>query len=186
MWIGETEKNLGEIFEQASLSEAILLFDEADSLFARRTEVKNSTDRYANQSVNFLLQKLEEFDGISILTTNRKDSIDEAFRRRLRFQIEFPMPDETHRTWLWQSMIPPECEITGPIRWERLASMYRMGGGNIQNAVLRAAFLAAAAGTGLSEEVLVAAANDEYLGLGKLVPSSANETNGTGASDDAR
>jgi AAA+ superfamily predicted ATPase len=170
MWIGETEKHLSEVFEQASLSRAVLLFDEADSLFAKRTDVKTSTDRYANLGVNFLLQQIEDYQGISILTTNKPESIDEAFKRRLRFDIEFPLPDAAQRCRLWASLIPPECALVRPIRFARLADSFEMGGGSIQNAVLRAAFLAAEAGSGLTEELLLRAGNEEYQALGRLVP----------------
>jgi AAA+ superfamily predicted ATPase len=168
MWIGESEKHISEVFEQASLSRAILLFDEADSLFAKRTEVKNSTDRYANLGVNFLLQQIEDYQGISILTTNKPENIDEAFKRRLRFDIEFPLPDAAQRHQLWKSMIPPECKLAGRIRFEQLAARYEMGGGSIQNAVLRAAFLAAEAGSPVTEDLLFRAANEEYHVLGRL------------------
>ena len=168
MWIGESEKHISEVFEQASLSRAILLFDEADSLFAKRTEVKNSTDRYANLGVNFLLQQIEDYQGISILTTNKPENIDEAFKRRLRFDIEFPLPDAAQRHQLWKSMIPPECRLAGRIRFEQLAARYEMGGGSIQNAVLRAAFLAAETGSPITEDLLFRAANEEYHVLGRL------------------
>lgn len=170
MWIGETEKHISEVFEQASLSRAILLFDEADSLFAKRTEVKTSTDRYANLGVNFLLQQIEDYPGISILTTNKPENIDEAFKRRLRFDIEFPLPDAVQRRQLWASLIPPECALSGPVRFERLAEQFEMGGGSIQNAVLRAAFLAAEVGSAVTEELLRRAAYEEYQALGRLVP----------------
>lgn len=168
MWIGETEKHLNDVFEQATLSRAILLFDEADSLFAKRTDVKTSTDRYANLGVNFLLQQIEDYPGISILTTNKPENIDDAFKRRLRFNIEFPLPDAAQRRRLWRSMIPTECALSGPIRFEQLAARFEMGGGSIQNAVLRAAFLAAEAGSAVTEELLYRAANEEYHALGRL------------------
>jgi hypothetical protein len=169
MWIGESEKQLGELFEQATASQVILLFDEADSLFAKRTEVRTSVDRYANLGVNFLLQKIEDFPGVSILTTNKVDTIDEAFKRRLKFRVEFPLPEEEHRRRIWQSLIPAECPTAGPIDFARLAKEFDMGGGNIQNAVLRAAFMAAEAQTPLTEPQLRRAAREEYRNLGRLV-----------------
>lgn len=106
--------------------------------------------------------------GISILTTNKPENIDEAFKRRLRFDIEFPLPDAAQRCQLWKSMIPPECRLAGRIRFEQLAARYEMGGGSIQNAVLRAAFLAAETGSPVTEELLFRAANEEYHVLGRL------------------
>lgn len=172
MWIGETEKHLGEIFEQARLGHAVLLFDEADSLFAKRTEVRTSVDRYANLGVNFLLQMIEEFSGVCILTTNKPENLDEAFKRRLRFEIEFALPDEPQRRLLWETMIPKEAEIAEPLSLDRLAQRYVMGGGNIQNAILRAAFLAAEARQPIDDPSLFQAADEEYQALGKLVRSA--------------
>src|SRR5205809_3706931 len=104
-WIGETEKNLGEVFDAAEEGQIMLLFDEADSLFAKRTEVRSSNDRYANLEVNYLLQRMERFEGVSILTTNLEGSIDQAFKRRLTCRISFPMPDVPERELLWRRMI---------------------------------------------------------------------------------
>ena len=115
-YIGETEKNLGKIFDEASKAQAIILFDEADALFAKRTEVKSSNDRHANQEINFLLQKLESYNGITILTTNLSKSIDDAFRRRMRFIVDFPMPDLRARASLWKRMMPPDAPIDKDIR----------------------------------------------------------------------
>src|SRR5436305_7677089 len=106
-WIGETEKNLGKVFDEAQRSNAIILFDEADSLFAKRTDVKSSVDRYANLEVNFLLQRMEGFGGVTVLTTNFEDTIDTAFKRRLTFRIRFEKPDAEARGALWAKMFPP-------------------------------------------------------------------------------
>ncbi|MCG8422414.1 MAG: ATP-binding protein [Proteobacteria bacterium] len=168
-WVGETEKNLDELFDQATANEAILVFDEADSLFARRTQVVSSTDRYANLAVNFLLQRLEEFAGITILTSNKAEDIDEAFRRRVRFQVEFPQPDRPLRERLWRTLIPETCELAGPIDFADLAAQYEMSGAHIKNAILRAAFAAADCGRGVGAGDLRDAAEEEYRNMGKQI-----------------
>ncbi len=170
-YVGETEKNLAKIFDEAKESHSIILFDEADSLFSKRTEVKSSIDRYANLEVNFLLQRMESFDGISILTTNFEKSIDEAFKRRLNFRIHFPTPDQDGRLKMWKVMIPPEAPTADDIDWEWLAERYDVAGGNIKNAVLRAAFLAAERGTPINHEALQDAVVREIEEIGKLVRS---------------
>ena len=168
-YIGETEKNLGRIFDEAAKAQAIILFDEADSLFAKRTEVKSSNDRYANLEINFLLQKLESYNGITILTTNLSKSIDEAFRRRLRFIIDFPMPDVPSRIALWKRMMPPGAPLSDDIRWTWLAKTFEMSGGYIRNAVLKAAITASAAHEPISMSHLAKAAADEARSMGKLM-----------------
>ncbi len=168
-YVGETEKNLANLFDAAEAGHAILLFDEADSLFAKRTEVKSSVDRYANLEVNYLLQRMESFNGITILTTNMDSSIDDAFRRRISFRITFPFPEPEDRIRLWQAMIPEQADISGEVNWEGLADRYEMSGGYIRNAVLRAAFLAADDDGPITQRHLVRAANLEYTGMGKVV-----------------
>ncbi|MBQ1266231.1 MAG: ATP-binding protein [Proteobacteria bacterium] len=168
-YIGETEKNLGRIFDEAAKAQAIILFDEADSLFAKRTEVKSSNDRYANLEINFLLQKLESYNGVTILTTNLSKSIDEAFRRRLRFIIDFPMPDVPSRIALWKRMMPPGAPLADDIRWQWLARTFEMSGGYIRNAVLKASISASAAKKPICMEHLVKAAGDEARSMGKLM-----------------
>lgn len=168
-YIGETEKNLSGLFDAAEAGHAILLFDEADSLFAKRTEVKSSVDRYANMEVNYLLQRMERFEGVTILTTNLESSIDAAFKRRLSFHLDFPFPEIDERMKLWQSMITAEVPVVGALDFKRLAKTYKMAGGNIRNAVLRAAFLAAMDGAqGIGNDHLLRAAELEYQGMGKL------------------
>ncbi len=167
-WVGETEKNLARIFEEARKARVILLFDEADSLFAKRTEIRGSNDRFANMEVNFLLQKMEQYEGMTILTTNFERSIDDAFKRRLRFRVHFPMPDEAERAALWDRLIPPEMPREGDIDFEWLARKHKLSGGHIRNAVLRAAFFAADAGSGLSNELLHKAARAEAREAGRL------------------
>jgi hypothetical protein len=143
-WLGETEKNLAEVFDAAEDGRCILLFDEADSLFARRTAVRTSNDRHANLEVNYLLQRLDTFEGIAILTTNASSSIDPAFKRRLSFRLSFPFPDEDTREQLWRAHLPPRLPVAGPLALDRLAHKYQLSGGYIRNAALRAAYLAAA------------------------------------------
>lgn len=168
-YIGETEKNLARIFDEAARAQAIILFDEADSLFSSRTDVKSSNDRYANLEVNYLLQKLESYDGMTILTSNLSKSIDDAFKRRIRFIIDFPMPDVESRTALWQRMMPPNAPLAEDIYWPWLAKTFEMSGGHIRNAVLKAAISASAANAPISMEHLAKAAEEEARSLGNLM-----------------
>lgn len=169
-WIGETEKNLAALFDAAEAGHAILLFDEADALFGKRTDVKTSNDRHANQQVNYLLQRMESYAGICILTTNHDQAIDEAFRRRLSLNVRFPVPDVEERRKLWEAMIPSGTPTTGQLALDLLAGQYVMSGGYIRNAVLRAAFLAADERVSIGTEHLVRAARLEYEGMGKVPP----------------
>ena len=168
-YVGETEKNLGKIFDEAAKAQAILLFDEADSLFAKRTDVKSSNDRYANLEVNFLIQKLESYNGISILTTNLQKSIDEAFKRRLRFIVEFKEPDLAARTQLWKHLVPPNAPLAPDIDWELLSDGFELSGGYIRNATLNASIRAAASGEPLGMRFLLEGAIAETKKLGKLI-----------------
>jgi len=168
-YIGETEKNLGRIFDEAAKSQSILLFDEADSLFAKRTSVKSSVDRYANLEVNYLLQRMEDFEGVTILTTNLEGSLDDAFRRRIRFRVEFPAPDAETRGKLWERMVPPRAQVDGPLDFLALGEDYELSGGHIKNGALRAAFFAAEEGRGIVMRDLRRAARLESLKLGKIV-----------------
>jgi SpoVK/Ycf46/Vps4 family AAA+-type ATPase len=168
-YVGETEKNLAELFDAAEAGHAILLFDEADSLFAKRTEVKSSVDRYANLEVNYLLQRMEAFGGITILTTNMDSAIDEAFKRRISFKVNFPFPEPEDRKKLWQVMLPTEADVGSDIDFDFLSNKYEMSGGYIRNAVLRAAFLAADDRSPITMRHMMRAANLEYSGMGKVV-----------------
>jgi SpoVK/Ycf46/Vps4 family AAA+-type ATPase len=174
-WIGETEKNLGQLFDAAEDGQVMLLFDEADSLFAKRTEVKTSVDRYANMEVNYLLQRLDTFEGIAILTTNFGNAIDPAFKRRLTYRVTFPFPDEEMREQLWRSLIPPEVPIAGKLDFAGLSQRFRLSGGYIRNAALRAAFLAAEEGSALTHEHLERAIRMEFREIGKLAESGTLE-----------
>lgn len=168
-YIGETEKNLGRIFDEAARSQSILLFDEADSLFAKRTDVKTSVDRYANLEVNYLLQRMEDFEGVTILTTNFEGSLDEAFRRRIRYRVHFPTPDAATRASLWRTMIPPQVDLEEPIDADELAEDFDLTGGHIKNAAVRAAFFAAARHGALRMNDLRRAATLECEKLGRVV-----------------
>jgi SpoVK/Ycf46/Vps4 family AAA+-type ATPase len=167
-YVGETEKNLARLFDEASQVPVVLLFDEADSLFAARTKVESSNDRYANLEVNFLLQRMERFEGISILTSNMAASIDPAFRRRLRFRLHFELPDCADRERMWRGMIPPTCQVEADIDWGALAQRWEISGAAIRNAALRAAFLAAARGIAINEELLLTATRSELEEMGRL------------------
>ena len=171
-WVGETEKQLASLFAAAESGHAIVLFDEADSLFSKRTDVKSSNDRYANLEVNYLLQRMESFAGITILTTNHDTAIDEAFRRRLSFRIEFPVPEADERERIWRATIPVEAALAPDVDFSRLAEVYEMTGGYIRNATLRAAFFAASSGTEISASHLQRAASLEMSAMGKVVGRS--------------
>lgn len=168
-YIGETEKNLDRIFTAAATSNAILLFDEADALFGKRSEVKDARDRYANIEVGYLLQKMEEYEGIAILTTNLGNNMDDAFIRRLSFIIEFPFPKEPERRQIWQNIFPdstPRCE---KLDLDFMARRFEIAGGNIRNIALAAAFLAAAEGVEVRISHLIHATRREYQKMGKIL-----------------
>ena len=167
-WIGETEKNLARVFDAAEGANVLLLFDEADSLFAKRTDVKSSNDRHSNAEVNYLLQRVERFEGICLLTTNFEGSIDPAFKRRLAFRMMFSLPDEKERELLWRRMIPKNAQIAGDIDFRELGREFELAGGNIRNAVLRAAFLAASEKTVIDRELILRAVRLEYRDAGKF------------------
>jgi len=162
-YIGETEKNLRRIFDAAEVGGAILLFDEADALFGKRTEVKDSHDRHANVEVSYLLQRMEAYQGLAILTTNLKGSLDQAFLRRIRFVISFPFPDAKARSEIWMRIFPKETPTQG-LDADKLGKL-NVAGGNIRNIGLNAAFLAADAGEAVMMKHILQAAKSEYLKL---------------------
>ncbi|OIP40893.1 MAG: hypothetical protein AUK47_07440 [Deltaproteobacteria bacterium CG2_30_63_29] len=169
-WIGETERNISQIFQRARASQAILLFDEADSLLATRTEVKDATDRYANMSTNQLLQEIEAYEGIIILTTNFEQNLDSAAERRILFRVHFPYPGVEERAELWSRLLPEEARPKdSPIDFESLAEYYELSGGHIKNAILRAAYSAMDQGSAIDTDMLAAAAEKECRAIGKLV-----------------
>ncbi len=171
-WVGETEKQLAKIFEAADAGHALLLFDEADSLFAKRTEVKSATDRYANLEVNYLLQRIESFGGVTIMTTNLDTSIDPALKRRLASHIVFQAPELAESVKLWERMLSVgvQAPLSKPLQLEKLARTYdAMTGANIRNAVLAAAFTAASEGLAISQSHLERAARGEYRAMGRVL-----------------
>ncbi len=159
-YIGETEKNLRRLFDAAEDGGAILFFDEADALFGKRSEVKDSHDRYANIEINYLLQRLEIYRGLAILATNLKSALDPAFQRRLRFIVNFPFPTVDERKRIWQRTFPSATPTAGLV-FERLARL-NMTGGSIHNTALKAAFMAAQAGTSVTMPLILAAARAEF------------------------
>jgi SpoVK/Ycf46/Vps4 family AAA+-type ATPase len=160
-YIGETEKNLKQVFDAAECGGVVLLFDEADALFGKRAEVKDGRDRYANMEVGYLLQRMENFGGLAILTTNLKASLDRAFQRRLRFIVDFPFPDAAQREAIWGRIFPKDAPTQG-LDLKRLAQL-NMTGGNIRNIALNAAFLAADAGTPVEMRHLLQATRLEAM-----------------------
>lgn len=162
-YIGETEKNLGRIFDAADAGAGILLFDEADALFGKRSEVRDSHDRYANIETGYLLQRMEDYRGLAILTTNMKEALDAAFMRRLRFMVEFPFPDASMRAEIWRRMFPPETPISD-LDFERLSQL-NASGGSIRNIAINAAFLAAGDEESVSMQHILAAARLESVKL---------------------
>jgi hypothetical protein len=169
-YVGETEKNLAKIFDEAQDAHAMLLFDEADSLFGKRTELKSAQDRFANLEVNYILQRMETFDGVSVLTTNAESSIDPALQRRLNFRIRFPEPEIEEREKLWRQLLPPATGLHDRVDFKALAERFDMTGGYIKNAVVRAAVIAARAGRAMVAEDLWLGAHHEYVEMGKVMP----------------
>jgi SpoVK/Ycf46/Vps4 family AAA+-type ATPase len=164
-YIGETEKNLRRVFDAAEAGGAILLFDEADALFGKRSEVKDSHDRYANIEVGYLLQRMEAYHGLAILTTNLKNALDTAFLRRIRFVVQFPFPDAPQRAEIWRRVFPAATPKES-LRIESLARL-NVAGGNIRNIALHAAFLAAEANEPVRMTHLLSGARTEYAKLEK-------------------
>jgi len=168
-WVGETEKNLKEVFDAAEGGTAVLLFDEADSLFGSRGEVKQAQDRFANQEVGFLLQRLEVFEGCAILTTNLQENIDEAFLRRFGAVIEFPMPSVEQRTQLWQRAIPKGAPLDDDIDLAAVAKQFVIAGGSIINSAINACILASTLREPVGMKHIVTAVAQEYVKMGKQV-----------------
>ncbi len=168
-YIGETEKNLDKIFTEARTSNAILLFDEADALFGKRSEVKDAHDRYANIETGYLLQKMEEYEGIAILATNLRGNLDEAFIRRMSFCVEFPFPREEERRLIWEKIWPSQAPRRTDLPLERMADRFEISGGNIKNIALAAAFLAAHDGAEIAVRHLLRATRREYQKMGKIL-----------------
>ena len=160
-YIGETEKNLRAVFTEARNANSILFFDECDALFGKRSEVKDAHDRNANVEVSYLLQQIEEYDGVCILATNLIGNIDAAFMRRITYVIRFPFPDPDTREQIYRRMIPAAAEISDDIDWRFLAEKFELSGGHIKNIVLAAAFMAAGEGRAVSMRHMLQAAVNE-------------------------
>ena len=170
-YIGETEKNLRKLFDTAEESGAILFFDEADALFGKRSEVKDSHDRYANIEINYLLQRIETYRGLAILASNVRTALDNAFTRRLRFIVEFPFPGIEQRREIWRKVFPDATPLADTLDYDRLAQL-NLTGGNIHNVALNAAFLAAEQGSAVTMPLLLHAARTEFQKLDRPLKES--------------
>jgi hypothetical protein len=168
-YVGETEKNLERIFTEASGVNAVLLFDEADAIFGKRGEVRDAHDRYANMESAYLLQRMETFDGLAILSTNLRANIDDAFTRRLDAIVDFPEPDEQARLALWRACLAPPLPCADDLDLEFCAKAFELSGGNIRSIALTAGYRAAASGAPVTMADLIAATAEEYRKLGRLV-----------------
>ena len=168
-YIGETEKNLREIFREAKKSQVILFFDEADVLFSKRTEVKDANDKYSNMEAAFMLQKVEEYEGVCVLATNYLQNIDEAFKRRLKFVIEFPFPNAAYRLKLWRAVFPPQTPLGEDVDREFLAGRFELSGSSIKNIAVNASFIAASQNSAVTMKEIIAALRHELVKSGKTV-----------------
>jgi MoxR-like ATPase len=167
-YIGETEKNLDRIFAAAEGATAVLLFDEADALFGKRSEVRDSHDRFANIEISYLLQKMEAYEGLAILATNLRDNLDDAFLRRLSFLVTFPFPEEEQRRRIWEFVWPTETPLDG-LDLDELAALHRLSGGQIKSAAVAAAYLAATDGGLVAPQHVEHALRREYEKLGRTL-----------------
>ncbi|RCX11376.1 SpoVK/Ycf46/Vps4 family AAA+-type ATPase [Anaerobacterium chartisolvens] len=168
-YIGETEKNLKEVFDEASNTSAILFFDEADALFGKRGEVRDSHDRYANMETSYLLQKMEEHEGITVLATNLLQNFDEAYRRRFKFMIHFPMPDQSTRRRLWEEVFPKRLPLGPDVDLDFMAERFEISGSSVKNIAVAASFLAAAEGRCVEMKHMMKALKNELAKAGKVV-----------------
>jgi SpoVK/Ycf46/Vps4 family AAA+-type ATPase len=171
-YIGETEKNLERIFTEAQSSNAILFFDEADAIFGKRSGVKDAHDRYANLEISYLLQRMETYDGVTILATNLRSNLDEAFLRRLQFAVDIPFPDEKNRLRIWETLFPTTVPRASDVDLVELARRFRLAGGNIRNILVSAAYLAAADGGTITMQHLLHGTRREFQKMGRLVMDS--------------
>jgi SpoVK/Ycf46/Vps4 family AAA+-type ATPase len=168
-YIGETEKNLERIFAEAECSNAILFFDEADALFGKRSEVRDSHDRYANIEISYLLQRMEAYDGVTVLATNLRANLDEAFTRRLQFSVDLPFPEAEDRLRIWQTLLPADVPRDPGLDFHMLAQRFRLAGGNIRNILVSAAYLAASDGQRVTMAHLLHGTRRELQKMGRLV-----------------
>ena len=167
-FIGETEKNLEQVFDAASAGNTVLFFDEADSIFGKRSEVKDARDRYANIEVSYLLQRLETYNGLVVMATNFEKNIDDAFLRRIHVRVAFAKPEADEREAIWRQNLPPAAPV-GDVDMRWLAERFELSGGSIRNAVVHAAFAAAHANAAITMELLVTAVAQEFRKMGRLV-----------------
>jgi SpoVK/Ycf46/Vps4 family AAA+-type ATPase len=167
-YVGETEKNLERIFVEADRVNGVLLFDEADAIFGKRSEVRDAHDRYANVEIAYLLSRMERFDGLAILTSNLRANIDEAFTRRLDAIVDFPMPEELDRLRLWELYLATGAPVAEGLNVTFLARAFKISGGNIRNIVVAAAYLAADEASMVTMAHLIRATAREYRKLGHL------------------
>ena len=166
-WLGESEKRLDRVFTAAERVDAALLFDEADALFGKRSEVRDAHDRYANVEVAYLLQRMEEHPGLAILSTNLRENMDQAFARRLDFAVGFPFPGEGERRAIWERVLPPEAPLEPGLDLDELARRLVLAGASIRNVAVAAAFLAAAEGAAIGRRHVLRAAARENEKLGR-------------------
>jgi SpoVK/Ycf46/Vps4 family AAA+-type ATPase len=180
-YIGETEKGLDRLFTAAENANAILFFDEADSLFGKRSEVKDAHDRYANIEIGYLLLKMEEYEGVAILATNLRQNLDEAFVRRLQFIVEFPFPDAGQRQRIWEVTFPREAPLDNDVDFESLARQVNLAGGSLRNIALAASFQAAKSGGPIRMQHITHATRREHHKIGRTWEPDLTVTPGTGS-----
>jgi len=168
-YIGETEKNLGEVFDAARNVNAVLFFDEADALFSKRTEVKEARDKFANTETSYLLQKIEAYNGITVLATNNVTNFDAAFKRRINYFVNIEMPDEESRLKIWQSLISEKLPLDEKVSLKALAKKFELSGSEIKSALIEAAYTAAADDSLITGEILLNAISDEYTKSGRIL-----------------
>jgi SpoVK/Ycf46/Vps4 family AAA+-type ATPase len=168
-YIGETEKNLERIFSEAATANVVLLFDEADALFGKRSEVKDAHDRYANLETSYLLQRMESYEGVAILATNFRANLDEAFARRLQFAVDFPFPQIEERKQIWTTLLPDDLPRAQDLDFDLLARRYALAGGNIRNIIVSAAYLAASNGNLVTMDHLLHGVQRELQKMGRTV-----------------
>jgi SpoVK/Ycf46/Vps4 family AAA+-type ATPase len=168
-YVGETEKNLESIFRGAEQSNAVLLFDEADALFGKRSAVRDAHDRYANVEIAYLLQRLESYPGVAILTTNLSDNLDPSFARRLAYTVHFPFPGPLERQRIWETVWPPDAPLAPDVQWKWLAERFKLTGGNIRNVALAAACLVEDDGGAIGMTHILHALRREYQKMGKAL-----------------
>src|SRR6185436_16589206 len=166
-YIGETEKNLAAVFDEAEITNAVLFFDECDALFGRRTEISDAHDRYANIEVSYLLQRVDQHDGMVILATNLRANLDAAFTRRIRHVVDFPFPEVPDRVAIWRKVFPARTPMANDVDVDFLARQFKLAGGSIRNIAVNAAFLAASNGGCVGMKHVIHATRRELQKMGK-------------------